>query len=560
MAGPQGGAVPHSDQQARDLADRFWEQLLALEPLLGTQIGDERFDDCLPDRSAAGLQRRESVFRQTLASVAALDQAPLGVEARTSLDVAGAIARQGLDAIEFRLDRLQAVSHLFGPGQLLAEIGSLQRAGTPGGLSRYAARLQAIPSYLAQISDVARDGAAAGFTAPGLVVDRALGQVRRLLATDPAASPGMAPVPEEDTAGRDRVAGILRDAVWPAYEEYLGVLTEYRAAARDSVGLSALPGGDAIYASQIRAHTTLELTAEEVHATGVGQLASIREESSVIAGRLGYPDAASALAALAAGGTNTAGSREALLARAQAQVQASWERAPGFFGRLPASPCEVRPVETFREQDMPPAFYYPPSGDGSRPGIYYINLGDLEHRPLHMLAAVSYHEANPGHHFQLSIEQEFAGRSPLRRFGGILAGTAFAEGWGLYCERLADEMGLYRDDYERLGMLGAQAWRAVRLVVDSGLHALGWDRARAVDLAVSAGLPQSTSEVEVDRYISWPGQALSYKIGQIELERLRAAAQSAAGPGFSLKAFHDRVLELGTLPLTALRREMSTSG
>ena len=214
-------------------------------------------------------------------------------------------------------------------------------------------------------------------------------------------------------------------------------------------------------------------------------------------------------------------------------------------------------MEEFRERDMPPAFYYPPNADGSRPGIYYINLGDLEHRPLHMLAAISYHEANPGHHFQLSIEQEFAGRPALRRFGGILAGTAFAEGWGLYCERLAEEMGLYRDDYERLGMLGAQAWRAVRLIVDSGLHALGWDRTRAVELAMSAGLPRGTAEVEVDRYISWPGQALSYKVGQIELERLRAAATQR--PGFSLTAFHDRILELGTLPLPALRRELSAA-
>ncbi|GAC1364410.1 MAG: hypothetical protein NVSMB32_06940 [Actinomycetota bacterium] len=544
------------DEQARALADRFWDQLLELEPLLGTQVGDERFDDRLPDRSPAGLAHKQSVLQSTVDALAGIDQTSLTVEPRTTLDVADAIARQGLETLAYRLDRLEAVSHLFGPGQLLAELGSLQRADTPERLERYEARLRAIPAYLRQIGAVAREGAAVGMTAPALVVDRAIGQVQRLLAGAPEESPGMAPLgAEPPRVARDGVAAVLREHIWPAYEQYLAVLLDYRPHARAGVGLSTLPGGDEIYASQIRAHTTLPLSAEEVHATGLAELASIQDESSIIAGRLGYVDAQAALAAYAESGRNTASSREGLLGLAEAQVRKSWEAAPGYFGHLPTSHCEVRPVEAFRERDMPPAFYYPPSADGSRPGIYYINLGELDQRPLHMLAALSYHEANPGHHFQLSIEQEFADRPALRRFGGIMAGTAFAEGWGLYCERLADEMGLYETDYERLGMLGAQAWRAVRLIVDTGLHALGWDRQRAVDLAVSAGLAVTTAEVEVDRYIAWPGQALSYKIGQIELQRLRALAE--ARPGFVLSAFHDRLMELGTLPLTALRRDVA---
>ncbi|GAC1367056.1 MAG: hypothetical protein NVSMB32_11910 [Actinomycetota bacterium] len=478
------------------------------------------------------------------------------MEARTTLDVAEAIARQGQDAIALRLDRFDAVSHMFGPGQLLAELGSLQRADTAERLQRYAARLRAVPTYLKQVGSAALEGVAAGMTAPGLVVDRAIAQVQRLLAMAPEDSPGMAPLgagaSDED---RQTLATILRERVWPAYGQYLALLMEYRPSARDSVGLCALPGGDDIYASQIQAHTTLPLGADEVHATGLLELAAIQDESREIAGRLGYPDALAAIAAHAASGKNTAGSREDLLALAQGQVQRSWEAAKGYFGHLPTSPCEVRPVEEFREADMPPAFYYPPSADASRPGIYYINLGELDQRPLHMLAATSYHEANPGHHFQLSIEQEFASRPALRRFGGVMAGNAFAEGWGLYCERLAEEMGLYENDYERLGMLGAQAWRAIRLIVDTGLHAMNWDRERAVELAVTAGLPRSTAEVEVDRYIAWPGQALAYKIGQIELQRLRGMAETA--PDFSLSGFHDRLMELGTLPLTALRRELS---
>jgi uncharacterized protein (DUF885 family) len=549
--------VDEADREARVVADHFWDQLLELEPILGTQVGDERFDDRLPDASETGIEARRDAYEQVLRWLDAIDRSALGIEARTTLGVAEAIAVSGLEAITYRLDRLGAVSHLFGPGQLLAEVGSLQRADTPERAARYTARLAAIPAYLEGVSAAARAGVATGVTAPGLVVDRAIGQVQRLLATDPATCPAMAPLASlpEGAPERDAVLRVLRDRVWPAYGGYLGVLAEYRPHARESVGMSALPDGLAMYASQIRAHTTLALSAEQVHAIGLEELAGIKEEEREIAGRLGHPDAASAIAAYAAEGKNTAATREELLALAEGQVRRAWEAAPGFFGRLPSSPCEVRPVEEFRERDMPPAFYYPPSGDGSRPGIYYINLGELPSRPLHMLAAVSYHEANPGHHFQLSIEQEFTKRSPLRRFGGILAGTAFAEGWGLYCERLAGEMGLYDTEYERLGMLGAQAWRAVRLIVDSGLHALGWTREQAVDLAVSAGLARSTAEVEVDRYIAWPGQALSYKIGQRELQSLRAEAE--ARPGFTLPAFHDKVLELGTLPLPALRQEMS---
>jgi len=544
-----------SESQASDLVDRFWDRLLELDPIHATLVGDERFDDRLPDPSDEGVARRAEVLSAAAGEAAGIDRASLSPDARTTLDVLDAIAAEGLDDAEFRLDRLRAVSHFFGPGQLLAEIGALQRADTPERVARYVARLKGIPAYLARVGEVAVGGVAAGMTAPALMVDRLMGQVRRLLDTSVEDSPGMAPLGDA-AEGRGEVAAVLRDEVWPAYGRYLATLEAYRPHARErSLGLSALDRGDEMYASRIRTQTTLPLTAREVHVMGLEELEAIQEESEAIAGRLGHPDAASALAELAATGRDTASSREELLALARRHGETSWDAAKGFFGRRPTAACEVREVEAFREADAPPAFYYPPAGDGSRPGIYYVNLGDLPQRPLHMLATISYHEANPGHHFQLSIEQEFAGRPALRRFGAAWTGTAFAEGWGLYCERLADEMGLYVDDYERLGMLGAQAWRAVRLVVDSGLHAFGWSRERAVDLALSVGLPRGTAEAEVDRYVAYPGQALAYKVGQREIERLRAEATGR--PGFSLPDWHDRLLELGTLPLPAIRRELA---
>ena len=205
---------------------------------------------------------------------------------------------------------------------------------------------------------------------------------------------------------------------------------------------------------------------------------------------------------------------------------------------------------------MPDAFYVPGSGDGSRQGFYYVNTSDLDKRPLHHLASITYHEANPGHHFQISIDQQFSERLPLRRFGGYLAGAAFVEGWGLYSERLADEMGLYLDDYERLGMLDAQGWRAARLIVDTGIHALGWDRERSIVQMQEAGVARLSAEIEVDRYISIPGQALAYMIGQIEIQRVRTLAERREGAAFSLRAFHDSVLALGSVPLPVLHREL----
>ncbi|HEV8420067.1 MAG TPA: DUF885 domain-containing protein, partial [Actinomycetota bacterium] len=301
------------------------------------------------------------------------------------------------------------------------------------------------------------------------------------------------------------------------------------------------------------------LDPREVHQIGQRELSGIQEERRAIANRLGHPDAATAVRAHTESGKNTAKSREEMIRLAGEQVRRSWEEAPRYFGRLPDQNCEVKAVEEFREKDMPDAFYYPPSMDGSRAGIYYVNTSDLEKRPLHHLASITYHEANPGHHFQISIEQGFTDRMPLRRFGGILAGSAFIEGWGLYSERLADEMGLYTDDYEQLGMLEAQGWRACRLIVDTGIHSLGWDRERSIAQMEEAGVPRVSAEIETDRYITLPGQALAYMIGQLEIQRLRRDAEGRDGAAFSLPDFHDRLMAIGSIPLEGLRREMGAA-
>jgi uncharacterized protein (DUF885 family) len=542
---------------ARALADRFWDQLLEDSPLLGTMVGDERYDDRLPDLGDEGRARREVHAREALRDLTALDRGTLDETVRTTLDVVEAIAAREVAEIENRVDRLHVVSHLWGPAQLLAEIGSAQRADTPERLDRLVGRLSSTPAYYAAAGAVAREGARAGVTAPRVVVERAIAQVERLLATPPSESPALMPVPRDDVDGRERVLAVVRDTVNPTLAGYLDALREYLPSATETLGLFALPDGDAIYRAEILAFTTLPLDPAEVHDLGVEDLEGIQQERRKVAVAMGYADPPTAIAALNASGRNTAASPEDLVRLAEEQVRKGWEAAPAAFGRLPLSNCEVRAVEPFRERDMPFAFYNPPTHDGSRPGVYYVNAFDLEHKPLHHLATTTYHEANPGHHLQIALEQELPDRPAIRRFGGTLAGAAFAEGWGLYSERLADEMGLFEDQAERLGMLDMQGMRAARLVVDTGIHAFGWSRERAIATLEGAGVPPVDAVIETDRYIALPGQALSYKIGQIEIEGHRAAAEKRGGGGFSLRGFHDRLLALGSLPLPALRRELA---
>lgn len=543
-------------ESAKSLVDGYWEQLLELEPTIGTTIGDERYDDRLSDPSEAGREASASVHRSALAEAARIDRSQVDGVMRGTLDILEATANRNLTSIELRTDRLQVASHLWGPGQLVTDIATFQRADTPERLDKYEARLRCLPGYLGASADIVREAVESGVTSPRVVVERAVGQVERMLALPIEDSPVTMPA-GKDKAKIERLAGVVRDVVNPAYAHFLEALKGYLPHATETIGLSALPGGDAMYAAEVRAWTTLPLDPAAVHELGNEQFESIAQERRELAGRLGYKSVAEAMAAHDSSGENSFPTREAMVAAAEEQVSRSWDAAPAFFGRMPSANCEVRAVEEFREADMPFAFYHPPTEDGSRAGVYYVNTYDLPTRPKHHLASVSFHEANPGHHFQLTIEQEIPDVPALRRFGGFFAGSAFCEGWGLYCERLADEMGLYLDDWERMGMLEAQAHRAGRLITDTGIHALGWSRDRAIAKLEEGGSPHTDAVIEIDRYIAMPGQALSYMIGMLEIQKARRAAESREGAKFSLRDFHDKILGLGQLPLPALQRELA---
>jgi uncharacterized protein (DUF885 family) len=548
-----------ADQQVRELVDRFWEELLEREPLMGTYVGDERYDDRLPDIGEAGRAEEEGAARAALRALDEIGDDDLGGSAHADADVMRAICDRSIARLEQRIDRFEIVNHMHGIGTMLAQVASLQRADTPERLDRYEARLRAFPPLLEDGIAIAREAVATGVVVPTIVAERALAQLDRILALPPEDSPAMIPL-GEDGAGRERIAEAVRDVVNPAYARFRDVVRdEYLPAATSTIGMSALPGGDAMYAAEVLGWTSLDLDPKQVHQLGVDRFESITGERQAVAAELGFASPEDAIADRKARGENTASSPGELVAMAEDQVGRSWDAAPSFFGRLPRANCQVRRVEEFREADEPFAFYNPPTEDGSRPGIYYINAYDLPDRALHHVASVTYHEANPGHHFQIALEQEMTDRSNLRRFGAALAGSAYCEGWGLYSERLADEMGLYLDQWERLGMLDNQAHRAVRLITDTGIHALGWTREASIEKLEEAGQTHTDAVIEVDRYIGMPGQALCYMIGMIEIEKARDASRDREGASFSLRDFHDGVLATGQLPLPSFRRSFGTA-
>ena len=542
------------------LADGFWERFKELNPISATINGDPRYDDKLPDPSPEGRAKERKFAEDMRDAAAAIPDEGLSVEDRITRDVLRVIGEIFIVQDDQRIDTLQVVDQMGGPQTLLPQLCQFQTADTPERLELFLARLRAYPRYMADNRELLREAMASGLTAPRIVAVRTIAQLERMLATpiEEAVVPSLVTVAREDD--RERIRDVIRDEVYPADGAFLEALRgEYLAASREENGIWSAPDGDALYRTQILRWTTLELDAAEVHQIGLDELETIETERRTIARQAGFGDDTKAYrASLADDPANQAPTREALVARATEDIERANELAPRMFRRLPVSQCRVIPVEEYKERDAPFAYYYPPSADTTRPGTYYVNTFDLPSRVYSRLASTTYHEAIPGHHFQISLESENTALNMFRRFAARYAGGAYVEGWGLYAERLADEMGLYRNEAERFGMLDAQAWRAARLVVDTGLHAFRWTRQQSIDLLLGAGLSETDAVIETDRYIGWPAQALTYKVGQREIERLRREISARDGDAFDLREFHDQLLGHGSLPLATLARELPT--
>ena len=540
-----------------DLAARFWEGVLERDPLWATLLGDERHNERWPDLGSQGRADEEAAFRSVLAEAREIGDDGLEPEQLITRDLLILVAENGLEMIERKQYQL-AVDHMSGPQIWPAEVAQYQPADTPERLEKLLARYRTFPAVIDQHIGTLREGLADGRTAATMPVRRAIEQVDRLLALPVDGHPAVTMANVADDAARAAVAAATETHVYGALRTYRAFLAdEYEAHARPEPGLSTTPDGDAAYRLAIRVTTSIDTTAEEVHAFGLADLEAIEAEKDEIARRNGHADRHAHRDALAADPANHTDDPDALVQLAQAQTDRAYAAAPRFFGRIPSANCYVKAVETYREAESPPAFYMPPSLDGSRQGQYYINTYQPAERQLQKIASITFHEATPGHHFQIGIEMELQGLPAFRILGARMAGIAYVEGWGLYTERLADEMGLYASDEERVGMLEAQSFRAARLVVDSGLHAMGWTREQAITFMHERGsLPMVDAEIEVDRYTVWPGQALSYKLGQREIEGARVEVSEAMGDRFDLRAFHDEVLGHGSLPLGTLRREI----
>jgi uncharacterized protein (DUF885 family) len=552
--------VPTSPQSVNELADRFWEGILELNPTTATVYGDDRYDDRLEDPGPEGRATARSLMEGALAEALAIDPQGLMVEDRITRDVIRVVCELQIEQDDQRIDQLKVVDQISGPQTLLPQVAQFQKVDTPERLEKFLARLHAYPTYMAANREILREGLARGLTAPRIVTERTIAQIERLLAIpiEQAVIPSLAQVAND--ADREKIRAVVRDEVYPADAAFLEALKgEYLAASRTDPGLWSAPGGDGLYRTQIRSWTTLDISPDDVHRIGLEEIERIDGERRAIARSQGHGDDTKAYRdALEVDPSNTPMTKEELLARAREDIERAMAVAPNYFGRLPKATCEVWAVEEFKEKDAPFAYYFPPALDGSRPGIYYANGYDLPSRKFTKLATTTYHEAVPGHHFQIALEMENPNLNTFRRLGARIVGGAYVEGWGLYSERLADEMGLFRSEGERFGMLDAQAWRAARLVVDSGMHGLRWSRQRSIDFLLETGLSETDAVIETDRYIAWPGQALTYKLGQREIERLRAHLADRDGARFDLREFHDQVLAHGSLPLATLARELPT--
>ena len=542
------------------LSERFWEGILELDPVTATFYGDERYADRLEDPSPAGRARVREHMARTAAEAAAIPTDGLDTEERITRDMLQVIGELRVEEDDQGLHQLRVVDQMNGPQQLMPQLTQFQPVDTPERLEAFIARLRAYPAFMAANADILREALGTGLTAPSIVTERTIAQIERMLAIpiDEAIIPSS--VQGASDADRDRIRDIVRDVVYPADAAFLETLRgEYRHASREEPGIWSAPNGDAIYRTAIRSWTTLDMDPGEIHQIGLDELELIEGERREIARAAGFgDDTAGYRASLDADDANTPHTKQELVDRATEDIERAMAAAPTYFGTLPRAGLDVRPVEEYKEKDAPFAYYYPPAADGSRDGIYYANGYDLPSRKYTKLASTTYHEAAPGHHFQIALEMENPRLNTFRRLGSRIVGGAYVEGWGLYSERLADEMGLYRSEGERFGMLDAQAWRAARLVVDTGLHALRWERQRSIDFLRDAGLSETDAVIETDRYICWPGQALTYKLGQREIEKLRREISERDGARFDLREFHDQVLGHGSLPLATLARELPT--
>jgi uncharacterized protein (DUF885 family) len=531
-------------------------------PTWATSLGDRRYDDRLSDISPAGYAAERQRRQDVLARAKAIDPSTLGPADRVTRRLLIEECETHIATEACRFEEW-IVDPMGGPQTDFLNLPELTPLRTKAEADAYVKRVRAMASFLDQHIANLQRGLATGRTATVDAVNKTLAQLDRLAELpvsdwtffEPLRTPGAIGSKEDVARTEEAIATAIKDEVQPAFERYRTFLrNQVLPAARpqDKAGLIALPGGRECYQPAIRNHTSLDLTPEEIHALGKSEIARIRTELSALGQKaLGTSDVAEIQRRLRNDPAMQFRTAEEIEAKAREALTRAQAGLPKWFGVTPKAACEVRPMGMHEAPQSTAAYYQQPALDGSRPGIYKINTYKPETRPRYEAEALAFHESIPGHHLQIAIAQEMTDLPEFRKHTGT---TAYVEGWGLYAERLADEMGLYDGDLDHIGMLSYDAWRASRLVVDTGIHAFGWTRQQAIDYMMeNTVLAPNNIENEVDRYISWPGQAVAYKVGQLEILRLREQAKQRLGQRFDIRAFHDVVLSNGAVTLPVLR-------
>lgn len=553
---PHGAATSIEHRRLRDLLIEHWDHTLERSPRWATELGVHDYDHLLGDRSKEAWEADLAFRADLLARLQSMDPATMAPQDAKAVRLMRRSLRASLDDSVCR-QREWSVSPRGNPVVSFARLPEELRLETAQNAQDLVARYRAIPAAIdAEITNLRR-GLASDRVATAETVRRTIDQVRSVLETPVDDQPLLKLVGDATLveSTRKKLQPVVRDRILPAYSHYVYVLErEVMPLARPDgqEGLLHLADGKACYASKVRRYTTLDVSPQDLHATGLAELKSIHAEFEALGPNVfGTTDLATIFHRLRTEPSlffTTEEEVEAFARDALARATAAMDQA---FGRLPQAECIVRPIPPHEAPFTTIAYYRGPEPDGRKPGEYFVNTYAPETRPRHEAEVLAFHEAIPGHHLERSLNQELPDVPAYLRYGGY---TAFVEGWALYSERLSDELGLYSDDASRMGMLAFDAWRAARLVVDTGIHQFGWSRQQAIDfLTENTPLAINNIDNEVDRYINTPGQALAYKIGQLEILALRKQAEDTLGDRFDIRGFHDTVLAGGAVPLPMLR-------
>ena len=545
------------------VAKDYWEERAVVDPLSATYLGDRRYDAKLPDISEAGQRRHREVLEGL--------QKRMGALSSSSLSPAEQITFEVLEH-ELETERAEEVcqfhhwriDQMAGPQVSFAELPTYHTVSEPAHLESLLLRYRGFRPYFQAHLENLRQGLKKGLVAARINVEKVLAQLRLQQGLKVDDSPYVASVAlpsawtdAQRAEARARLSAAVSQSVYPALADYAAFLEKVilpRARNRE-VGVSHLPQGPECYRARARGYTGTSKTPDELHALGLLEVERLGREREALVREAGETGTVGDYLRAQKGRVGASlSTSEALLEYNRALVERAQRVLPRAFGRLPKTRLEVKEIEAFRAKESPAGYYYNAPSDNSRPAYFYLNTWAPSSRPLYNMAALAFHEGVPGHHLQIALANE---NQDIPEFQRQLGPTAFVEGWALYAERLAGELGLYETVDEKLGALNYEMWRAVRLVVDTGLHAKGWTREQALAFfGEKTAHSEQESIAEVERYIVWPGQALAYKVGQMEILAIRESAQKALGASFDLRAFHDRLLSNGAVPLSTVRRDI----